>query len=158
VITADGHATDVIAAVPVPSTTSITTISTSNASFTLQPSNSQSINGTVTLSNPATDDGTVLVAAKQSLNGGPTVTVKSQVATVITTTDPPGDYEYNLTLPIGAPSLGQYNTPLPIVFAQQPPAVAGHYTVQASALGYASQSFAKDISLGNGTQDFSLTP
>ena len=163
VITADGHATAVIAAVPVQSSTSITTVSTSGAPIpvvtppTLEASATHNISGTVTL-NPATDDETVLVAAKQFLNGGPTVTVKSQVATVITTTVQTGDYEYNVTLPIGAPSLGPYVTPLPIVFAQQPPAIAGHYTVQASALGYASQSFAKDISLGSVTQDFSLTP
>ena len=163
VIAADSHATAVISGVPVPSSTSITIVSTSDAPIpvltppTLEASASHNIGGAVTL-NPATDDASVLVAAKQTLNGGPTVTVKSQVATVNDATVPTGDYEYNLTLPIGAPSLGSYATPLPIVFAQQPPAVAGHYTVQASALGYASQLFAQDISLGSGTQNFSLTP
>ena len=163
VITADGHATAVIAAVPVQSSTSITTVSTSGAPIpvvsppTLEASPTHTIDGTVTL-NPATDDESVLVAAKQALNGGPTVTVKSQVATVLTTTVPTGDYEYNVTLPIGAPSLGPYATPLPIVFTQQPAAVAGHYTVKASALGYASQSFAKDISAADATQNFNLTP
>ena len=163
VITADSHATAVISGVPVPSSTSITIVSTSGAPIpvltppTLEASATHTIGGAVTL-NPATDDASVLVAAKQTLNGGPTVTVKSRVATVNDATVPTGDYEYNLTLPIGAPSLGPYATPLPIVFAQQPPAVAGHYTVQASALGYASQLFAQDISLGSGTQNFSLTP
>src|SRR6266513_3635520 len=56
VITADGRATAVIAAVPVPTSTSVTIISTSITPFTLQTSTSQSANGTVTLSNPATDD------------------------------------------------------------------------------------------------------
>ena len=113
----------------------------------------------MTLNNPATDDGTVLVAAKQTLNGGPTVTVKSQVAPVLTTTPQIiADYSYNLTLPIVGPSLGPYSTPLPIVFTQQPAAVAGHYTVQASATGYVTQSFNEDISLGNAAQDFSLVP
>ena len=163
VITADSHATAVISGVPVPSSTSITAVSTSGAPIpvitppTLEASATHDIGGTVTL-NPATDDAAVLVAAKQTLNGGLTVTVKSRVATVNNATVPTGDYEYNLTLPIGAPSLGPYATPLPIVFAQQPPAVAGHYTVQASALGYASQSFAKDISAADAPQNFSLTP
>lgn len=167
VITADGHATAVIAAVPVPSSTSITTVSTSGAPIpvvtppTLEASATHNIGGTVTL-NPATDDETVLVAAKQALNSGPTVTVKSQVATVITATVPTGDYAYALTLlPTAAPSLGPYATPLPILFTQQPASVAGQYTVQASASGYVTKSSlsAVDISGGDATsQDFSLTP
>jgi hypothetical protein len=68
----------------------------------------------------------------------------------------PGDYEYSLTLPIGAPSLGPYATPLPIVFTRQLPTVAGHYTVQASAAGYLPQSFDKDISAADTTQNFTL--
>jgi hypothetical protein len=111
--------------------------------------------------NPATDDETVLVAAKQALNGGPTVTVKSAPATVLDAALPIGDYGYNLTLPIGAPSLGPYVTPLPIVFTKQPAAVAGHYTIQASATGYATKSSPApvDISGGDATsQDFALVP
>jgi hypothetical protein len=136
VITADGHATAVIAAVPVQSDISITTISTSTAPFTLQSSASQDINGTVTL-DPADDDGTVIVAAKQTLSSGPTVTVKSKVAAVIAN-DPVGDYGYNnLTLPIAAPSLGTYGTgTLPITLSTTVPdqsAVAKIYTVQGSA-------------------------
>jgi hypothetical protein len=169
VITANGYATAVIAAVPVASTTSITTISTSTGSFTLQPSNSQSINGTVMLSNPVTDDGTVLVAAKQTLNGGPTVTVKSQVATVLTTTPLIiGDYSYNLTLlPIGAPWLGQYSATLPIALtAAAQAAVAGVYTVQGSATVYGTPTVYAtqtpppspvNITGGGATQNFTLT-
>ena len=169
VITADGRATAVIAAVPVPTSTSVTIISTSVTPFTLQTSTSQSANGTVTLSNPATDDGTVLVAAKQTLNGGPTVTVKSQVAPVLTTTPLIiGDYSYNLTLPIGAPWLGQYSTTLPIALtAAAQSAVAGVYTVQGSATVfgtptvYATQTpppSPVNITGGSATQDFTLTP
>ena len=136
VITADGHATAVIAAVPVQTDISITTISTSAVPFTLQTSTSESINGTVTL-DPADDDGTVIVAAKQTLSSGPTVTVKSKVAAVIAN-DPVGDYSYNnLTLPIAAPSLGTYGTgTLPITLSATVPdqsAVAKIYTVQGSA-------------------------
>jgi hypothetical protein len=166
VITADGHATAVISGVPVPTDTSITPVSTSGAPIpvvtppTLEASATHSISGTVTL-NPATDDETVLVAAKQALNGGPTVIVKSASATVLDAALPIGDYGYNLTLPIGPPSLGPYATPLPIVFTRQPSAVAGHYTVQTSATGYATKSSPApvDISGGDATsQDFTLTP
>jgi hypothetical protein len=166
VITADSHATAVISEVPVPTTTSITAVSSSGAPIpvvtppTLEASATHNISGTVTL-NPAIDDETVLVAAKQALDSGPTVTVKSVVATVLDAALPIGDYGYNLTLPIEAPSLGPYATPLPIVFAKQPALVAGKYTVQTSATGYATKSSLSpvDISGGNATsQDFALTP
>ncbi len=161
VITADDHATAVISGVPVPTTTSITAVSTSVAPIpvvtppTLEASATHSISGTVTL-NPAIDDETVLVGAKQALNGGPTVTAKSAPATVLDASLSIGDYGYNLTLPIDAPSLGPYATPLPIVFTKQPASVAGQYTIQVSATGYVTKL---DISGGDATsQDFTLTP
>ncbi len=155
VFTADGYATSVISGVPVPDSTSTTIVSTQAAPISLNSSVVRNISGTVTL-NPAVDDESVLVTAKQALNGGPTVIVKSQVATVITATVPAGDYGYDLALPAAAPWLGPYNTPLPIVFTQQPVLVAGKYTVQASAAGYAPQSFDKDISAASTTQNFTL--
>src|ERR1051325_5296014 len=106
VITADGRATAVIAAVPVANSTSITTVSTSGAPITLNASTTHNIDGTVTLS-PATDDEPVFLAAKQTFVSGPTVSVKSQVAMLLT--NPPiGDFSYTLTLPIASPSLGPY--------------------------------------------------
>ena len=166
VITADDHATAVIAAVPVQTASSITKISTITTPFTLQTSTSQSINGTVTL-NPSDDDGTVLVAAKQSLASGPTVTVKSQVAIVKTDTPATiGDYSYALALPIGAPSRGLYG-PLPIALSATVPdqsTVAKMYTVQGSAqVGttmYGTQippPSSVDITVVP-TRDFTLTP
>jgi hypothetical protein len=155
--------------VPVQTDTSITPISTSAVPINLQASTSLSIGGTVTLSQ-ADDDGTVVVAAKQMLIPGPIVTVKSQVATVLNVALPVGDYGYNLTLPIGAPSLAAYG-PLPITptpAAQS--AVARIYTIQGSAqvvtttgtTVYATQSpvpSTKDIAIvANQTQDFTLTP
>jgi len=134
VITADGNAAAVIASVPLASSTSITNISTSTNPFTLQASNSQSISGTVTLSNPATDEGMALVGAKQTLNSGPTVTIKSQVAMVLRTTPTIGDYFYNLTLPVGAPLLYPYSTPLPLTLSTTDQStVAGVYTVVGTA-------------------------
>jgi hypothetical protein len=158
VITADDHAAAVITGVPVSPAPSITAISTEAEPIPLNSSTTHSIGGTVTL-DPATDEAAVFIAAKQALDGGPTVTVKSQVASV--KTDPPattGDYEYNLALPIAAPSLGQYSTPLPIALDDAPQAaVAGQYAVEASATGYVTQSFNKDISAADATQDFALT-
>jgi hypothetical protein len=133
VITADGRAIKVITGVPVPTNISITTISTTSAPFTLANSATQSISGTVTL-NPGDDDGTVIVAAKQALNAGPTVTVKQRVASVLSSATPIGDYAYDLTLlPNAKPWLGSYSTLLPISFTEQPVAVAGAYTIHGSA-------------------------
>lgn len=167
VITADDHATAVIAAVPVEPAPVITAISTSAAPFTLQTSTAQSISGTVTL-DPPDDDGTVIVAAKQTLNSGPTVTVKSVVANVLDTALPNGDYQYNMTLPTGAPSFASYHAiPPPITPTDAAQAlVAKIYTVQGSAqvvtttgtTDYATQvplASAVDITT-TPTQDFTL--
>jgi uncharacterized protein DUF4382 len=165
VITADNHATAVISGVPVPSDTSVTPISTSGTPFSLANSSTQAITGTVTL-NPADDDGTVVVAAKQSLSGGPTVTVKSVVAAVLDAALPIGDYGYNMTLPTGAPSLAPYSAiPPPITpTAAAQSAVAKMYTVQGSAQTpttvYMTQTppaSSKDITAVS-TQNFTLTP
>jgi hypothetical protein len=167
VITADSHATVVISGVPVPNDTSVTPISTSGTSLSLANSSTQAITGTVTL-NPADDDGAVIVAAKQSLSGGPTVTVKSVVAAVLDATLPIGDYGYNMTLPTGAPALAPYSAiPPPITpTAVAQSAVAKMYTVQSSAQTpttvYTTQApppSAKDITIvANQTQNFTLTP
>lgn len=162
VITADNHATVVISAVPVSSTTSITTISTSGTPFTLPASATQNINGTVTL-NPADDDATVIVAAKQTLNLGPTVTVKSQVAALISG-NPVGDYSYAITLPTAAPSLAAFGA-LPITpTASAQSGVAKMYTVQGSATSdttvYTTQTPAASVAdiTAVPTKNFTLTP
>jgi len=166
VITADDHATAVIAAVPVPTSTSVTIINTSGAPITLDGSTPHSIGGTVTLNPSSATDETVFVAAKQTLGSVPpltVVTVKSQVAVPQIdpqTNLPTGDYQYALTLPIAAPSFWQYSASLSITLSPQA-AVAGKYTVQASAAGYEPKSSLSpvDISGGDATsQDFTLTP
>ena len=173
--TNDCCATTVIAGVPVPSSTSITTVSNQAQPFQLQLSGFHTIGDTVMLINPPPapavddrDDATVVVAAKQALSGGPTVTVRSQVATVKDGVLPIGDYEYGLILPIAAPSLASYGTgTLPITpTATGQGSVAGMYTVHGSAQTpttvYATQAPAPstvDISAGDGLdQDFTLAP
>jgi hypothetical protein len=154
VITADGHATRVIAAVPVPTSTSTTIVSTQGAPITLTTSPTQTITGTVTLT-PPSDEEAVFIPATQTLNGGPTITVKSQTASV-KGGNPVGDYEYGLTLPAAAPWRGAYSATLPIVLIEQPAAVAGHYTVEASAAGFGKTSSPGDISGGDQTLNFTL--
>jgi hypothetical protein len=137
VITSDNHATAVISGVPVPTSTSITPISTSAAPIpvvtppTLAASATHNISGTATLNNPPDDDATVVMAAKQTLTGGPTVTIKSVVAS-LSSGNPVGDYLYALTLPTGVPTLGPYSTSLPIVFTAQPASVGGAYAIRGS--------------------------
>src|ERR1043165_1466364 len=169
VIAADDHATAVIVGVPVSPAPSITTISTSLVPFPLQTSTFQTIDGTVTLKpdDPANDDGTVIVAAKQTVNPGPTVTGKTQGPTGKTDTPATiGDYGYNMALPIGAPSRGLYGA-LPITLSATVPdqsAVAKMYTVKGSGqVGttvFATQTpvpSSVDITVVP-TQDFTLTP
>ena len=161
VITADNRATAVISGVPVNTATEIRPVSTnlapiSSAPPALDPSTTRTISGSVGL-NPPTDEEAVVVAAKQSLVSGPTITVKTIMAVPVATLAE-GDFSYVLTLPVAAPALGPYTTTLPIVFTQQPASVAGKYTVQASAAGYSSQAAAGDISAANQTQNFALVP
>jgi len=150
VITADGRATAVVAGVPISTATSTAAISTSGSPITLPTSTTHKITGMVLL-NPPSSDEIAYVASKQTVTAGLTVTVKSQGVDLL-------DGTYALTLPVAAPLLGHYGTGvLPIAFAAQP-AAAGKYSVEATALGYHTQSFDKDISTTNETQDFTLVP
>ena len=166
-------ATAVISGVPVFSSTSITPISIQAQPFQLQPSAFHTIGDAVTLINPPPlpavddrDDATVNVAAKQALSGGPTVTVRSQVATVNDGLDPVGDFGYGLALPTAAPSLASYGA-LPITpDATGQAANAGVYSIYGSAqtptVVYATQTPAPstvNIAAGdNLDQDFTLAP
>jgi hypothetical protein len=150
VFTADNRATAVVAAVPVATTASIVPISTGAAPITMPPSGTQTISGTATL-NPAAADTAVFVTAKQAVGAPPTVTVKSVAA------DEMASGAYSLTLPVGAPLLGQFSATLPIPLAAQAGAT-GLYTVEASATGYQTQSFGHDIAAAGAVQDFVLVP
>lgn len=147
VFTADASATAVIASVPVATTSSIVTVSTTGAPVTLPASGTQTISGTVNL-NPASPDTVSFVAAKQAVV--PTVTVKSVAASDMTG-------EYQLNLPVDAPQLGQYSTTLPIALAPQAGA-AGQYTAEASATGYQTQSVDHNIAAAPAVQNFDMVP
>jgi len=151
VITADDHAMAVIAAVPITSDSSIVSISSGAAPVSLPASASHGISGVVTLNPVSTTDEVAFVAAKQTFGSVQTVTAKSQAADLLTGA-------YSLTLPAGAPLLGQFGSgSLPIALAVQS-TTAGQYTVEASATGYQTQSFPKNISAADATQNFTLVP
>jgi len=153
VLSADGHATEIIAAVPVASTTSVVDISTSAAPITLPVSATHDVTGTAAL-NPTSATEAAYVAGMQTFGTAPTVTVKFVAAD--DTSTPPG--AYSLTLPVAAPLFGQYSATLPITLAAQA-SVAGKYTVEASATGYQTQtSAAQDISTADATLNFELVP
>ena len=156
VITADGHATAVIAGVPVTSPTGtaiVTMVSTSTVPITMPTSTMITISGALATNPTASTITDAYVATKQTFTGGaPTVSVKAQAAEL------PGNYA--LSLPIAAPLLGTYGTgTLPIAFAPQDD-IAGKYAVEASATGYQTLSAIVDIATATTDvmQDFTLIP
>jgi len=150
VLTANGRATAVIATVPVASATSVVILSNTATPITLPVSATHIVSGTETLS-PTSSTEVAYAAAKQSFGTASIVTVKFVAA------DDTAPGAYTLTLPTGAPMLGQYATTLPIALAAQA-GVAGKYTVEASATGYRTQSVSKDITAADATQNFTLVP
>ena len=152
VITADGYATEVIASVPVTSSTSVVNVSDSTTRISLPASVTHTVTGTAVL-NPASATEVAYVAAKQTFGTAPTVTV--QYVAADDASAPPGAYA--LILPASAPLLGLYTTPLPITVAAQS-GVAGQYHLEASATGYQTQSVSTDVSTSDVTQDFVLVP
>jgi hypothetical protein len=150
VLTADSHATAVIAAVPVTSTTSIAILSSSAVPITLPLSATHIVSGTATL-NPASPTEVAYVAAKQAIGTAPIATVKFVAA------DDLASGAYSLILPVGAPIFGQYATPLPIALAAQS-GMAGSYTIEASATGYQTQSVIQSIFATDAMLNFQLAP
>ncbi len=150
VLTANGRATAVIAAVPVASATSVVMLSNTATPITLPVSVTRIVSGTAIL-NPTSSTTAAYVTAKQTFGTAPIVTVKEVAA------DDSAPGAYTLILPAGAPMLGQFATTLPIALVAQP-GVAGKYTVEASATGYKTQSVSKDIASADATQNFTLVP
>lgn len=153
VITADGHAAEVVGAVPVAASGS-TVLSTATAPLDLPVSAMGAIAGTVTL--PANATEAAYVSAKQTFAAGPTVTVKYAGADVST-----GAYTI-ANLPVAAPRYAAYSATLPLSFATATTVLpgAGKYRVEASGTGYTTKAIDMvDISAANATKvDFTLTP
>jgi hypothetical protein len=141
VITADGAATAMIQSVPVTAQGN-TPVSTDTAPITLTGSATHTVIGTILPSGVE-----VTIRASQTFSSsGPTMEVRSTSAAD----------NYSLTLPVGAPSLGSFGS-LPITLTADG-AVAGQYQLEASAEGNSSQTAPVDISGGDVTHDFTLTP
>jgi hypothetical protein len=147
VLVADNRTTAVIAGVPISTNTSTAQVSIAASPISLPTSTTRTISGTATL-NPINSIEVPFVAAKQTLGSITTVTVKSQAA----------DGAYTLTLPIADPLLGSYGTgALPIAFSTQATSTAaGKYAVEASAIGYLTQSVNVDISTTDAIQNYIL--
>jgi hypothetical protein len=150
VITADKHATAVIAGVPVPTATStalVTMVSTSNEPISLPTSTARVVSGSVMTNPTNTTDVVAQVAALQTFSTG-TVTVKS-VSAFVPANSPIGG-PYLIELPSDAPQLGKYGTgSLPIVFTSEF-SIAGKYDVEASADSYqTTQQVPVDISIND---------
>lgn len=142
VLTSDGRASDVVGAVPVTAKAS-TVLSNSKAPLLTASATSHSLSGKLL---PPEAEGSL--NAFQAVTAGQTVAIRYQGTNVTT-----GDY--SMTLPVAAPRYGQYTSTLPLVLAPQNGA-AGKYAVQATAVGYQSQSVDIDVSAGPVTHDFTL--
>jgi len=150
VVTADAHATAVIKAVPVTTSSSIAIASTVAQPISLPPSTTHTVSGIVTL-NPPNSEIVAFLAAKQTVDTGVTVTVKTRAAELM-------GGAYVLTLPVEAPLVGPYGTgTLPISLTAVSGA-AGQYAIEASADAYATQAVTKNLSTADSTQNFILIP
>ncbi|MBI3478933.1 MAG: DUF4382 domain-containing protein [Nitrosomonadales bacterium] len=158
VLSADSHATAIIASVPIASASSVVNVSTSGTPITLPLSVTHTVSGVAATSgvpavSPSGTAASVYVAAKQALSAALSVIVKTVAAD--DTSTPPGAYA--LVLPAEAPRLGTYTATLPISFSAQS-GVAGLYSIVASATGYQPQSAAVAISSVDATKSFALIP
>jgi hypothetical protein len=123
VVTAAGHVTAVMTGVPVVSS-SITSINSATTRIVTPSATMRSVNGTV---NPAT----TTVRALQMLTGGPTVEVAWGLVD-----DLVSPATFSFSLPIEAPIKAAYvANPVAMNFVIDTPAIAGHYTLEASSGG-----------------------
>lgn len=141
VITADGQTTTAITGVPV-TAGAATQLSAETAPIPRTISAMRTITGTV---NPASAQ--AMVRATQTYSGGPKVEVAFKSADLTTGA-------YTLSVPAEAPVRGTYGT-LPIAL-QADTAVAGKYTLEASAAGYTAQPINVDLSAPDAPQNFTL--
>jgi hypothetical protein len=142
VLTADTRASDIVAAVPVTPKAS-TVLSNIGMPLLTASSASNALSGKLL---PPEAEGAL--KAYQTFAFGSTVEIRYQGANVTT-----GDY--SMMLPTAAPRYGQYSSTLPLTLTTQG-GVAGKYAVQATGIGYQSQSADIDVSSSPVTRDFTL--
>ncbi|MBC7415029.1 MAG: DUF4382 domain-containing protein [Herminiimonas sp.] len=145
VVTADGFATDVVTGVPVTAKTN-TVVSTSGSPLALSASGMNRISGSVL---PIIAQGSVRAIQTYASAAPTSVTVKFQGADLLTGA-------YGMSLPTGAAMLGAFGTgALPVVLAAQT-ASAGSYGVEASAVGFTTQSTPVSILTNSVVTNFTL--
>jgi hypothetical protein len=151
VVTADGHATGVITSVPAGTGTTVVG-GTSTAAITLPASamaqvagtvSATSVQGNATVTTVLTD---ASVRATQALTGGPTIEVAGKAVDAVLGT-------YALRLPVAAPVKAAYAAGA--LSLAPDTAVAGKYTIEATAPGRIALDKPADISAGPATVDFS---
>ena len=157
VITAAGRAAAVVAAVPVATVSSTTSLSTLAAPLTLAASPVGSIAGNVSMTPAGASGEAAYVSARQTFAAGPTVVIKYAGADLAT-----GAYTLD-KLPVAAPQYATYSTTLPLTFSAASTSTpgAGQYSVSAAAAGYSTQSRAAvvDIATQNASNiNFALVP
>ncbi len=145
VVTANGYSTDVVTGVPVTAKVN-TVVSTTGSPLVLSVSAMNNVSGTVL---PITAQGTVRAIQTYAAATPTSVTVKYQAADLVTGA-------YGMSLPTAAAMLGVYGSgTLPIVLAAQTSS-AGNYGVEASAVGFATQTAPVTITAGSVTTIFTL--
>lgn len=90
-----------------------------------------------------------LVRATQTYASGPKVEIAFKQADLTTGA-------YSLSVPLAAPVLGKFGT-LPIALTADA-SIAGKYTLEASASGFATQTSAADVTSADVTKSFVLAP
>jgi hypothetical protein len=131
VMTADGHAALVIAAVPITSVLSTTALNTAATPITLQGAGGGWISATLHLA-PTSLVQPAFGSAIQQFASGTSVTIGFRVANLAT-----GAVLFK-QLPMLAPQLATYSKTVPLVFVTQPDVAPGvaTYTIAAGAPGY----------------------
>ena len=145
VVTADGYATDLLTGVPVTAKTN-TVVSTTGSPLALSTSTMNAVTGTVL---PITAQGAVRATQTYATATPVSVTVKYQGADLVTGA-------FGLSLPTAAAKLGAFGTgTLPIVLTSQT-ASAGIYGVEASAVGFTTQTTPVNNTAGGVVTNFTL--
>lgn len=143
VVSASGSTNTAITGVPV-TTGAVTQVSSSTTPIAVTASGMRNISGTAS---PATAQ--PMLRATQTYSSGPKIEVAFKSADMTSGA-------YTLAVPTAAPLIGAYGTgTLPIALSADT-AVAGKYTIESSASGYATQSANVDVSASDASQSFTL--
>jgi hypothetical protein len=148
VVTSDGHATAVVTGIPVSSAAGSVNVTGTATAISTPVSAMNTVTGTAVVGTTTTVVTDATVAAMQNLTGGPTIQVASTPVDAVLGT-------YGLRLPAAAPVKAAYASTLS--FAADT-AVAGKYTLKASASGRTTVQQAVDVGAASVIQNLSFAP